>query len=629
MLFGGNEKTLVLAEDIYRVQDYYNNEHYYVTELRKGNTIDEGSKALVDISVISNGSPQNPITLELIAADGTVYQSLELYGNSIPVSFHSIPLGSYTLKLSKAGHLSYETPIEVEDIYDIVRVSATLKLPSISGTVTGFGNENDTVTVELWKKDGTSAEETYFSKGNTVYYSFNGNGNGLDSASEYYVVVKKNLHKDYRTYDINFSSVAEQKVDIALTLEYITVSGSIKFEESAVTPTISFIEDTKFDADIKEASLVLSESGAPTNYFAYLLPATRYIMTATAEGYQTYIAYITTGFSPIAYDISFVKDTGKLATVSGKVTSAGNDAAPITVTLTLNGTSEPAYEAVVNGNDAYYAFTDVTAGIYTLKAVKAGHSSWSTSIIIGYDELRRDIKLTKIAGSYVGGTATSHGNSEDAVTIWLVRDGEDIPAYETTVYGNTSDYGFYGVENGEYTLIALKNGHLPYLQSVTVENSDISADATLYLVGDVNGDGEVDIRDLVRLKKITVSTAQPAGGTTADLNGDGKNNAEDIIVLKKMLLDVQANQGVTLSGKVTSTGDENAEIKIQLIPDEATEPAYEVTVKGNSTAYSIDNIQRGSYTLRAIKNNNVTREYSLVIGTADATQDITLYSSQA
>lgn len=618
---------------IYRNQDFIethslDEQDYYTTEFIKGTEPKEAYKASVSGTVISYGSYEMPITLELYYSDGTLCRSLTLYGNSAKYAFNQLAEGTYTLKASKNYHLVYESEIVLER-YTYLSARVELELPSISGTVTGFGNENDQVTVELWKKDGTSPEETFYGKGNTVYFSFNNNGMGLDVNSEYYVVVKKSLHKDYRSDDINFSSVKMREMNIVLTVASVNVSGSIKFEGSAATPTITFTEDTKFDADIKEATLVLGEIGAPTGYYAILLPSTRYIMTVTAEGYQTYIAYITTGDSPISHDITLLEDTGKLATLSGKVTSFGDDSAPITITLTLNGTSEPAYEVVVNGNDAYYAFTDVTAGIYTLKAVKAGHLSWSTSLIIGYDELRRDIKLTKIAGSYVGGTATSHGNSEDAVTIWLTRDGEDIPAYETTVYGNTADYSFYGVADGEYTLIALKNGHLPYLQSVTVENGDISANATLYLIGDVNGDGEVDIRDLVRLKKIAVGTAKPAEGTTGDLKGDGKVDANDIIILKKMLLDVQATQGVTLSGNVTSTGDESAEIKIQLIPEEATEPAYEVTVKGNNTVYSISDIQRGTYTLRAIKDNNVTREYTLVIGTADTTQDITLYSSQA
>lgn len=625
-LFGGNEKTLVLASGIYSVQDYYRDNAYYITEIRKGNTIADGSKAVVTGTVITSGSPEKPITLQLIAEDGTVYQALTLYGNSAPFSFYNIPLGNYTLKLSKAGHLPYEISVEVEDIYDKISISASMKMPSISGTVTAFGSEEDTVTVELWKKGGTSAEESFVSKGNTVYYSFNNNGKGLDTASEYYVVVKKNNHSDYQSYDISFGSVMEKDIDIVLTLEAVKVSGSIKFEDSAAEPTITFTEVGNSEAGVIEPMFSRDESFTPTDYNALLRPEARYIMTVKAEGYQTYITYITTSYSPIEHNILLLKDNGETAALSGKVTSSGDESATITITLTLNGESEPSYERVLSGNSAYYEITDIPVGIYTLKAEKAGHRSWSTSFVIGYSDRRQDINLTKIAGAYVGGNVTSHGDEDDVITIWLVKDTEDIPSYETTVYGNSTAYSFYGVEDGDYTLIVIKNGHLPSQQTVSVKGADISADITMYLVGDVNGDGELDIRDLVRLKKIVSGEAKPAEGTTADLNGDGNVDASDLVILRKMLLGItESNSGVTLSGTVTSYGDETADITIQLIPYEATEAAYTVTVNGNNAAYSIANVQRGSYTLRVITDKSVTREYSLVIGSANVTQDIIVY----
>ena len=57
--------------------------------------------------------------------------------------------------------------------------------------------------------------------------------------------------------------------------------------------------------------------------------------------------------------------------------------------------------------------------------------------------------------------------------------------------------------------------------------------------GDVNGDGDIDIRDLVRLKKYTAEI----GGIkiveyNSDLNGDGKYNAEDLSELRIMLLNM-------------------------------------------------------------------------------------------
>lgn len=53
--------------------------------------------------------------------------------------------------------------------------------------------------------------------------------------------------------------------------------------------------------------------------------------------------------------------------------------------------------------------------------------------------------------------------------------------------------------------------------------------------GDINGDGEVDIRDFVRLKKLA-SAAESAGTDGGDLNSDGFTDSYDIALLRKYFL---------------------------------------------------------------------------------------------
>ncbi len=53
--------------------------------------------------------------------------------------------------------------------------------------------------------------------------------------------------------------------------------------------------------------------------------------------------------------------------------------------------------------------------------------------------------------------------------------------------------------------------------------------------GDVNGDGVVDIRDLVRAKKIM---AEGSGDTAADLDGNGTFDSRDLTQLRKILMGV-------------------------------------------------------------------------------------------
>lgn len=53
--------------------------------------------------------------------------------------------------------------------------------------------------------------------------------------------------------------------------------------------------------------------------------------------------------------------------------------------------------------------------------------------------------------------------------------------------------------------------------------------------GDVNDDGDIDIRDLVRLKKYIGNTDVEIFEAASDLNGDGKYDAADLVELRKVL----------------------------------------------------------------------------------------------
>ena len=57
-----------------------------------------------------------------------------------------------------------------------------------------------------------------------------------------------------------------------------------------------------------------------------------------------------------------------------------------------------------------------------------------------------------------------------------------------------------------------------------------------YLPGDANGDGDVDLLDLVRLRKSMAGSQVELNTSCADLNGDGQVDGLDLLELRKLLV---------------------------------------------------------------------------------------------
>lgn len=81
---------------------------------------------------------------------------------------------------------------------------------------------------------------------------------------------------------------------------------------------------------------------------------------------------------------------------------------------------------------------------------------------------------------------------------------------------------------------------------------------------------------------------------------------------------------VFVSGSVTSFNDASGDITLQLIPEGLSEPAYETIVTGNTVDYYFADVAAGTYTLRVMKKNHVTREYTVVVGNSFVIQDVYL-----
>ena len=87
--------------------------------------------------------------------------------------------------------------------------------------------------------------------------------------------------------------------------------------------------------------------------------------------------------------------------------------------------------------------------------------------------------------------------------------------------------------------------------------------------------------------------------------------------------------GYGVSGNVESFNSGTDPVTIQLIEQGQSEPAYETIVSGGTqsgnkftASYSFSDVPSGTYTMKVMKKNHVTREYTVTVGSADVTQNV-------
>jgi len=99
----------------------------------------------------------------------------------------------------------------------------------------------------------------------------------------------------------------------------------------------------------------------------------------------------------------------------------------------------------------------------------------------------------------VSGQVTSFNDATGTVTLQLYKFNSAAPSYETTVKGNTVNYSFSDVTAGVYTLKVSKANHVTREYTVTVGNGSVIQDVKICLLGDVTGDGRVNVGDTAKV----------------------------------------------------------------------------------------------------------------------------------
>ncbi len=192
-------------------------------------------------------------------------------------------------------------------------------------------------------------------------------------------------------------------------------------------------------------------------------------------------------------------------------------------TCTLDGNIE-FYTCMVC--DRLFADEDCTEEIFETKVSALGHTpseEWvltkaPTEIVKGTETNYCAVCGTEIAtrdvmplGGEVWGTVTSFNSDTEEITIELIKIGETEPVSTTVVTGNKAEYGFDAVQPGVYTLRVSKKDHVTREYSVAVMKAETELDLKICLLGDVTGDGKLNIMDYAAVLKHVKKTQKLEG----------------------------------------------------------------------------------------------------------------------
>ena len=110
----------------------------------------------------------------------------------------------------------------------------------------------------------------------------------------------------------------------------------------------------------------------------------------------------------------------------------------------------------------------------------------------------RNASSAPVLGVTVSGTVTSFNNASGDITLQLCDYSSGSVVNQIVVKGNTVEYAINDVAPGAYTLKVSKANHVTREYTVVISTDDVTQDAKIHLLGDINGDGKVTTIDFGR-----------------------------------------------------------------------------------------------------------------------------------
>ena len=197
--------------------------------------------------------------------------------------------------------------------------------------------------------------------------------------------------------------------------------------------------------------------------------------------------------------------------------------------MTFNAGRRYHVNVILQCEEGYYIADDEELDAYVNgeKAYVSAQDGNRTTLTVGY--------TVPVASGVRGQVVSFHDGSD--VTVSLFADGSAQPQYTVAVPAGEKSGGKYTavydipeVAAGTYTVQVSKKNHVTREYTVTVGAENVTQDVEIWLLGDVNGDGTINVKDK---KLIFNHLNDPSGALTGyaldvgDVNRDGTINVKD------------------------------------------------------------------------------------------------------
>lgn len=240
------------------------------------------------------------------------------------------------------------------------------------------------------------------------------------------------------------------------------------------------------------------------------------------------------GISAFMFEITY--DTSDLSFISAELDGVFGEGVLITQVDEINQRLIVLWYSAtgdINANGEIIPLTfkinDTASGTYDLNVRYLAEDILNAA----RDEIICSIESGKIlVGSILTGNLTSlftEGNND----VTLVLSDKTGVVSEISISGNS--YEFNSVAPGEYTLIVEKENHATRTYTITVGDEDVDFDVKLHLLGDIDGNGSVNMMDYLKAKQHSQGQNKLEGYAfeCADVSGDNKVNMMDYLKLKQ------------------------------------------------------------------------------------------------